>query len=185
MKRFVFVAPWPVHPGTGVNNVILGLSAAMREHAVLLDTYKRVARLAGVRLVLIGGDGPERTAVTARAAEMGVECHVNMPQAEVWNWMKHAECLVLPSYEEPFGIVLLEAGAGSHAGGCHPSGRRSRVCRGRHPWLTLRSECCIYRGGNRCHAGQRGGGAAPGRCIPASRAGDDVECDMEAVSRCH
>jgi glycosyltransferase involved in cell wall biosynthesis len=27
----------------------------------------------------------------------------------VWRWISHAECLILPSRDEPFGIVLLEA----------------------------------------------------------------------------
>jgi glycosyltransferase involved in cell wall biosynthesis len=34
---------------------------------------------------------------------------VNVVHAEALRWILHAECLILPSRDEPFGIVLLEA----------------------------------------------------------------------------
>lgn len=34
---------------------------------------------------------------------------VNVPHAETWRWISHADRLVLPSRDEPPGILLLEA----------------------------------------------------------------------------
>lgn len=83
---------------------------AKKAHCDLLDAFPVVAlKHPDVRLVMIGGDGPERQAVAARAFILGAKCFVNLSHAETWRWMAHAECLVLPSHDEPFGIVLLEA----------------------------------------------------------------------------
>jgi len=64
-------------------------------------------------LVLIGNDGPNRHEVEAiidsRKLGARVQLLHDRPNQEVWWWMRHAECFVLPSREEPFGIVLLEA----------------------------------------------------------------------------
>ena len=83
-------------------------------HDVLLQAFLRIAReRPELRLVLIGGEGPERQAVVSTIDTLGlaqvVDLMVNVPHDEVWWWVRHAECLVLPSREEPFGIALLEA----------------------------------------------------------------------------
>jgi glycosyltransferase involved in cell wall biosynthesis len=83
-------------------------------HDVLLSAYRRIAQeRPDLRLVLIGGEGPERPAVASTVGRLGlgdkVDVMVNLPNDEVWRWIAHAECFVLPSREEPFGIVLLEA----------------------------------------------------------------------------
>jgi glycosyltransferase involved in cell wall biosynthesis len=66
-----------------------------------------------LQLVLIGRDGPEQKTVAAAIHAQDLTGHVhimvNISHEEVWRWVQHAECLVLPSREEPFGIALLEA----------------------------------------------------------------------------
>jgi glycosyltransferase involved in cell wall biosynthesis len=85
-----------------------------KAHDVLLRAFQTVAReRPDLRLVLIGGEGPERQTVLSQIAALGlagnVDVMVNVPRDEVWRWISHAECLILPSRDEPFGLVLLEA----------------------------------------------------------------------------
>jgi glycosyltransferase involved in cell wall biosynthesis len=86
-----------------------------KAHDILLTAFLRVsAEWPGLNLVLIGSSGPTLPAVEARVAELGLSSRVrillDLPNSEVWWWMRHAACFVLPSLDEPFGIVLLEAG---------------------------------------------------------------------------
>jgi glycosyltransferase involved in cell wall biosynthesis len=83
-------------------------------HDVLLQAYSRVRNhRPDLHLVLVGADGPEQERITALIREMNlsncVHLQVGIPHDEVWNWMHHAECFVLASRNEPFGLVLLEA----------------------------------------------------------------------------
>jgi glycosyltransferase involved in cell wall biosynthesis len=87
---------------------------AKKAHDVLLRAFQLVAKeQSELRLVLIGGDGPERQAVMSLIDSLGlggkVDLLVSVPHGETWRWISHAECLILPSRDEPFGIVLLEA----------------------------------------------------------------------------
>jgi len=87
---------------------------AKKAHDVLLHAFSRIEKeRSDLRLVLIGGAGPERQEIISLIHSLGlggkVDVMVNVPHREVVGWIAHAECLVLPSREEPFGIVLLEA----------------------------------------------------------------------------
>src|SRR5215471_4582820 len=87
---------------------------AKKAHDVLLHAFPLIGKeRSDLRLVLIGGDGPERQEIISLIHSLGlggkVDVMVNVPHREVVGWIAHAECLVLPSREEPFGIVLLEA----------------------------------------------------------------------------
>ncbi len=83
-------------------------------HDVLLRAFRSIApEFPELRLVLIGGSGPELQALKALLEELGlhdrVEFLVDVPHDQVWNWMGHAECFVHAAREEPFGIAVLEA----------------------------------------------------------------------------
>jgi len=85
-----------------------------KAHDVLLRAFQLVAKeRADLRLVLIGGEGPERQAIMSLIDSLGltgkVDVMVSVSHGDTWRWISHAECLVLPSRDEPFGIVLLEA----------------------------------------------------------------------------
>jgi glycosyltransferase involved in cell wall biosynthesis len=86
-----------------------------KAHEVLLAAFAKVRRdRPDLMLIMIGSDGSTRTAIEEQADAGGfgssVRILLDQPHSEVWRWMRHAECFVLPSREEPFGIVLLEAG---------------------------------------------------------------------------
>jgi glycosyltransferase involved in cell wall biosynthesis len=85
-----------------------------KAHDVLLHAFQVIAKeRSALRLVLIGGEGPERQAIMSLIDSLGlggkVDVMVNVPPGDVWRWISHADCLILPSRDEPFGIVLLEA----------------------------------------------------------------------------
>jgi len=87
---------------------------AKKAHDVLLQAFSLIEKeRSDLRLVLIGGDGPERQEIISLIHSLGlgskVDVMVNVPHREVLGWIAHAKCLILPSREEPFGMVLLEA----------------------------------------------------------------------------
>jgi glycosyltransferase involved in cell wall biosynthesis len=71
------------------------------------------ARHPRVRAVIVG-DGPEHSALLAQVRQMKLEDHVLLTGAlasdeEVARWYRHADIFCLPSVQEGFGIVFLEA----------------------------------------------------------------------------
>ena len=83
---------------------------------VLLRAFKNlVGSIPDAFLILIGAEGPElsrtRALITELQLEKRVELHVNVPHERLPEFMAQADLFVLPSRAEPFGIVLLEAGA--------------------------------------------------------------------------
>jgi glycosyltransferase involved in cell wall biosynthesis len=83
---------------------------------VVLRAFRRLLEIdPDVSLVLIGATGPEldqtRTLISDLGLESKVELHVNVPHEQLPAFMETADIFVLPSRVEPFGIVLLEAGA--------------------------------------------------------------------------
>ncbi len=85
-------------------------------HDVLLRAFQQIsAKFPNLKLILIGGEGPERSRVSQLVEELGlasrVQILVNLPHEEIWDWVGHAECFVHAAREEPFGIAVLEAGS--------------------------------------------------------------------------
>ena len=80
-------------------------------YAALLSAFARL-RAEGVdaRLV-IGGDGPEATNLKTQAAQLGVAEHVSFLGwvNDIASFLGDAHVFALPSHDEPFGIVVLEA----------------------------------------------------------------------------
>lgn len=76
--------------------------------ATLVDRFPRLR-------VAIVGDGPERAALEARAAELGigerVRFHGRVPAAEVPRLLRAAQLLVMPSVREGYGMAVAEAQA--------------------------------------------------------------------------
>jgi len=111
-----------------------------KDHATLLDAFARLlARHPDAVLALVG-DGPERRALAARAAALGVAERVHFAGLVVdtepwWGW---ADLLVLASRWEGFPNVLLEAlrrGVGIVATDC-PTGPREVLDDGRYGVLA-------------------------------------------------
>jgi glycosyltransferase involved in cell wall biosynthesis len=87
-----------------------------KAHDILLPAFRQIlCRHPDLKLVLIGNNGPEWSAVKVLLQKLQLDESVIMMRdvdhQDVLSWMRHAECLVLPSRDEPFGIALLEAGA--------------------------------------------------------------------------
>jgi glycosyltransferase involved in cell wall biosynthesis len=84
---------------------------------VLLRAYARWRQVSGDApdLVLIGANGPMLSELRTSAEQLGVvkNSHflVDLPHEQIAPWVQHAKCMALCSRQEPFGIVLLEAGA--------------------------------------------------------------------------
>lgn len=83
---------------------------------VLLKAFRRMLD-AGVdaSLTLVGGEGPELPDIRKQIEDLQlcdrVMLHVNVPHEQIPGMMQQARMFVLSSRLEPFGIVLLEAGA--------------------------------------------------------------------------
>ena len=86
--------------------------------ATLLRAFAEACRFVGdappLRLI-IAGDGPDRVALTRYAAELGVASRVELPgqlsREALRRLYARADCFVLPSERESFGIAALEARA--------------------------------------------------------------------------
>lgn len=82
---------------------------------ILVDAFAIVSRECDdLRLIIAGRSGPELASVTARINQLKLAQRVSLlldvPHADVTRLMRGATMFVLPSREEPFGMVLLEAG---------------------------------------------------------------------------
>lgn len=112
--------------------VSLGRMVARKNLAALLEVLPAVRRAVPETRLLLGGTGPEREALMARAAALGLGGAVLFPgriaDGEMAAHYSLADVFCLPSLStakdvEGFGIVFLEAGAcgtavvGSRAGG--------------------------------------------------------------------
>jgi glycogen(starch) synthase len=80
---------------------------------LLINAFARITHLHPGLGLLIGGDGPARSALKERVAAAGLEDRVVLPghfnRGNVRWATSNASVFVLPSRLEPFGIVVLEA----------------------------------------------------------------------------
>jgi N-acetyl-alpha-D-glucosaminyl L-malate synthase BshA len=83
---------------------------AVKRVGDLFEVLARVRRRVPARLVVVG-DGPERAAAEARAAELGLTAEVCFlgRRADFVEYLAHADAFVLPSESESFGVAALEA----------------------------------------------------------------------------
>ncbi|GBE42591.1 N-acetylgalactosamine-N, N'-diacetylbacillosaminyl-diphospho-undecaprenol4-alpha-N-acetylgalactosaminyltransferase [bacterium BMS3Bbin10] len=100
-------SPWPA----GVRGPkILGIGRLVPQKAfdVLIDAA--ALHVPQARIVLLG-DGPERAALTQRAARRGIADRLSMPGfvEDISPYLAHADLFVLSSRWEGFGHVIVEA----------------------------------------------------------------------------
>jgi glycosyltransferase involved in cell wall biosynthesis len=78
---------------------------------VLLDAWAQARRREVRGTLCVVGDGPEREALEARAATLGVAGSVRFAgaTAEVPRWLRAADVFVLPSRTEGLSVAFLEA----------------------------------------------------------------------------
>lgn len=98
--------------GAGAGPLLLHASnfRAVKRPGDLIEVLARVRRELPARLVLIG-DGPERAAAAARAAELGVAAHVAFagPLPALAELLRSADVFLMTSESESFGVAALEA----------------------------------------------------------------------------
>ena len=98
--------------GLPADRTLVGIVATLRSwkgHRFLLEA---MTRLPGTAELLIVGDGPQRTALEASIAELGLASRVHMQgnQQEVLPWLRALDIFVLPSYaNEGVPQALLQA----------------------------------------------------------------------------
>jgi glycosyltransferase involved in cell wall biosynthesis len=100
--------PWLQHKDKPVI-VSVGRLARQKNFPLLLKAFGIVRRRLDARLI-IAGEGPERTHLERLVRELGLE-DVSLPgySANPWRLMARADVFALPSEEEAFGLVLVEA----------------------------------------------------------------------------
>jgi glycosyltransferase involved in cell wall biosynthesis len=89
--------------------VSVGRLAKQKNFALLLKAFGIVRRTMDARLVIVG-EGPERKHLEGLIHELGSE-DISLPgySDNPWRTMARADVFVLPSEEEAFGLVLVEA----------------------------------------------------------------------------
>lgn len=83
---------------------------------ILLKAFHEIyRRYPNLSLVMIGASGPARESLSGLLGELGFGSRVfiyeNLSHQRICAFMQRALLFILPSRDEPFGIVLLEAGA--------------------------------------------------------------------------
>ncbi|PIV75441.1 MAG: colanic acid biosynthesis glycosyltransferase WcaL [Rhodobacteraceae bacterium CG17_big_fil_post_rev_8_21_14_2_50_65_11] len=97
----------------GTRLVFVGRLASVKGIAVLLEAFVDVLAARPDLTLTLVGDGPERAALEAEAARLGVAGTVRFAgyqsQAEVADLLASHDALVLPSFAEGVPVVLMEA----------------------------------------------------------------------------
>ncbi len=102
---------WPVPAGRYV--FAIGRFVRKKGFDLLLRAYVELAERHPDVSLVIGGDGPDRSAAESLASELGIASRVTfagrLDRPAVLAAMSSAEIFIMPSRVEPFGIVILEA----------------------------------------------------------------------------
>jgi glycosyltransferase involved in cell wall biosynthesis len=105
-------AEGPRAPGGPTRFVFVGRLVDWKCVDLLLEAFRDVVARVPAELEVLG-DGPMRTGLEARAAELGISGAIRfsgwVPQAECARRLRGADALVLPSVYECGGAVVLEA----------------------------------------------------------------------------
>jgi glycosyltransferase involved in cell wall biosynthesis len=89
----------------------LGRFVTKKGFDLLIDATAAVLQTGRDIKLVIAGDGPERAALAAQITDRNLQAHVRLEPwvSDVRAFLADAGLFVLPSRDEPFGIVLLEA----------------------------------------------------------------------------
>lgn len=112
IQRYSQVAPehpWLQHKDKPVL-VSVGRLAQQKNFPALIESFTLVQTQLDCRLIIFG-EGPERENLTRQIHALGLASNVSLPgfTSNPWCNMAQADLFVLPSEEEPFGLVLVEA----------------------------------------------------------------------------
>ncbi|MCC6445395.1 MAG: glycosyltransferase family 4 protein [Armatimonadetes bacterium] len=106
---------------------------------LLVSAFRQAGGLE--RHLYIGGDGPEKRRLEALIGQSGLSERVHLlgrlSPPQVYRWMQGAELIIVPSRDEPFGIVVLEGMlAGRAVLACRTGGIPEIIEHGRTGWLV-------------------------------------------------
>lgn len=91
---------------------VVGRLVCLKGHALLLDALHRIPTQLEYRCVF-AGEGPEEKALRQRVKDLGLEERVsflgNIPYGRIHEVYRQTDVLVMPSFREGSGAVLLEA----------------------------------------------------------------------------
>lgn len=101
--------PWLQHKEKTVI-ISVGRLAKQKNFPLLLKAFAIVQKQLDAKLIILG-EGPERQNLENLITELHLEQDVSLPgfSENPWSSMAKADIFVLPSEEEPFGLVLVEA----------------------------------------------------------------------------
>ena len=124
-------------PGGGVTFVFVGAASRIKGLDLLLEAFARVhGAEPGARLLVIGPAGDSSSLLGPPAPE-GVAVLGPLPQAELAARLSEADCLVLPSRNESFGMVVPEAlAAGLPVLVSDQAGAAALVQEGQNGWVV-------------------------------------------------
>lgn len=112
---FVLSIPLPdkATPKEGFDFLCVANLIPVKNHAVLLEAFKRAFQMQPETHLNIGGDGPLEADLKQRASVLGLDSQVaflgRLSREEVVQELDRCDALVLPSGIETFGVVLIEA----------------------------------------------------------------------------
>ena len=114
LARWQRLAGQTPHLGDGATILCVARQYPRKHVADLLRALPQVRRAVPSAHAVIVGDGPEHAALLALAAELELGHAVQLLGAiadddAVARWYRHADVFCLPSVQEAFGIVFLEA----------------------------------------------------------------------------
>jgi glycosyltransferase involved in cell wall biosynthesis len=114
LARWQRIAAQTPHQSDGATILCVARQYPRKHVADLLRAMPQVRRDVPSAHAVIIGDGPEHAPLRALAAELGLGDAVQFLGAiadddEVARWYRHADLFCLPSVQEAFGIVFLEA----------------------------------------------------------------------------
>lgn len=102
-------------PGTGPKRILhIGAYEHKKAQDILLLAFQQLLdRGMDARLTMIGNAGPKTDEIRRLSVPFGgrVRMLTDVPHEQIPEYLADADVFVLPSRSEPFGIVLVEAGA--------------------------------------------------------------------------
>lgn len=101
------------HEGRGSRLLFVGRLAAVKGLPVLLDAVAALAKQRPGITLRLAGDGPDRSALEARAKKLGIANNVEFlgyqSQAQVRQLLQRTDAFVMASFAEGVPVVLMEA----------------------------------------------------------------------------
>ncbi|OIQ80818.1 alpha-D-kanosaminyltransferase [mine drainage metagenome] len=110
-SRLAATTPSPLPEDRPVRFIALGRMVKKKGFDVLIEAFREFLTSGHDGRLIIGGDGPERIRLQALAAHPALAKKIEFAGwvDDIAGFLSRGDVFVLPSLDEPFGIVVLEA----------------------------------------------------------------------------